>query len=86
MREAEMRDVLNNFIGMSDKQLYEVLIRENGEVLRYIFEYKIIEFCGEPEAQKEIRDAFGESAYMRDYEILEIRQSNFIDFIKTKDA
>lgn len=70
---------------MSDKQIYEVLIREGGQIIRYLMEAEILENYFEPKEKEKLHNLFKDSHYGDEtqYEILEIKPTDFLDFIKT---
>jgi hypothetical protein len=66
---------------MSDKQYYTAYILDSaGQILRYAFEYTIIEYWGEPESQAELKAYFKKNHYSRD-EPISVGLSDYIDFM-----
>ena len=74
---------------MSDKQIYIAYVLDKNEfgaqLLRYAFEYKIIEFWGETEAQTELKEYFKTHHYSRE-EPLIVEVSDILDFMSFKDT
>lgn len=69
---------------MNDKQIYMAYVLDKGEwgqqLLRYAFEYPIVEYWGEPEEQAKLKAHFKENHYTRQ-EPLIIEEAQILDFM-----
>lgn len=73
---------------MTDKQIYIAYVLDKGDfgqqLLRYAFEYPIIEFWGEPEEQAKLKAYFAKYHYSHE-EPLIVEKSEIIDFRPYRD-
>jgi hypothetical protein len=74
---------------MNDKQIYIAYVLDMGtwgkQLLRYAFEYPIVEYWAEPEEQIKLKAYFKEKHYSH-YEPLIIEKAEILDFMPFKDT
>jgi len=70
---------------MSDKVLYSAYFIDGvGQLMEIIFEYKILEYWGEPESQKELKDYFKANHFTKE-EPISVKRSEVFDVMKFKE-